>query len=124
MASTLVLIVLAVATVIYLLTEYTPQTTNETPLYNANPDSIASTIGAAIGLTTLGPSDIATLAQNAGFGGSDLATAVAVALSESGGNPNAYNAESAANTPQGKGDRKSTRLNSSHEFVSRMPSSA
>ena len=28
------------------------------------------------------------------------------------------------NEPAGKGDRKSTRLNSSHEFVSRMPSSA
>ena len=27
-------------------------------------------------------------------------------------------------TPQVTGDRKSTRLNSSHEFVSRMPSSA
>lgn len=34
-------------------------------------------------------SDIATVAQNAGFTGNDLVTAVAIALAESGGNPNA-----------------------------------
>ena len=33
--------------------------------------------------------DIATVAQNAGFSGDDLITAVAVALAESSGNPNA-----------------------------------
>lgn len=33
--------------------------------------------------------DIATVAQNAGFTGSDLVTAVAVAMAESSGNPNA-----------------------------------
>jgi len=43
------------------------------------------------------------LAQQAGFSGSDLATAVAIALAESGGNPQAYNPESAAGAPQGQG---------------------
>lgn len=43
------------------------------------------------------------LAANAGFTGDDLATAVAIAMAESGGNPDAYNAETAANTPQGQG---------------------
>lgn len=33
--------------------------------------------------------EISTVAQNAGFAGNDLITAVAVALAESGGNPNA-----------------------------------
>lgn len=33
--------------------------------------------------------EIGTVAQNAGFAGNDLVTAVAVALAESGGNPNA-----------------------------------
>jgi hypothetical protein len=40
-------------------------------------------------LSNLSISQIAALAQNAGFQGDDLATAVAVALAESGGNPNA-----------------------------------
>jgi hypothetical protein len=34
-------------------------------------------------------SDIVTVAQNAGFSGDDLVTAVAVAMAESSGNPNA-----------------------------------
>lgn len=46
---------------------------------------------------------IAVLAQNAGFVGTDLSTAVAVALAESSGNPSAYNPETAAGTPEGKG---------------------
>ena len=37
----------------------------------------------------LGASDIAVYAQNAGFSGDDLTTAVAIALAESGGNPSA-----------------------------------
>jgi hypothetical protein len=36
----------------------------------------------------MNPVDIATLARNAGFAGSDLITSVAVALAESGGVPN------------------------------------
>lgn len=48
-------------------------------------------------------SQIADLARNAGFSGADLATAVAVALAESGGNVYAYNAETQAGTPQSKG---------------------
>src|ERR1700740_3603313 len=40
-----------------------------------------------IGIMTI--SDIATVAENAGFSGNDLVTAVAIALAESGGNPNA-----------------------------------
>lgn len=48
-------------------------------------------------------SQIATYAANAGFTGQDLITAVAIALAESSGNPNAYNPETAANTPSGQG---------------------
>jgi hypothetical protein len=51
----------------------------------------------------LAPSDLQTYAANAGFSGNALATAVAVALAESGGNPNAYNPETAAGAPTGKG---------------------
>jgi Lysozyme like domain len=43
------------------------------------------------------------LAAGAGFVGDDLTTAVSIALAESGGDPNAYNPERAANTPQGYG---------------------
>lgn len=40
------------------------------------------------------PAQIAQVAANAGWSGNDLATAVAIALAESGGgNPNAYNSE-------------------------------
>lgn len=46
---------------------------------------------------------IASAAQQAGFQGDDLVTAVAIALAESGGNPNAYNPETAAGTPEGQG---------------------
>ena len=46
---------------------------------------------------------IAAVAAAAGFSGDDLATAVAVALAESGGNPQAYNPERAAGAPAGKG---------------------
>jgi hypothetical protein len=48
---------------------------------------------------------IAQVAANAGFSGPDLATAVAIALAESGGNPAAYNREPGARggTPQGQG---------------------
>lgn len=43
------------------------------------------------------------LAAGAGFTGDDLVTAVAVALAESGGNPQAYNPEVTAHAPQGYG---------------------
>ena len=48
---------------------------------------------------------LAQLAANAGFSGPDLATAVAIALAESSGNPAKYNAETAAKggTPPGQG---------------------
>jgi hypothetical protein len=52
---------------------------------------------------TVAPDTIALLAQQAGFSGEDLVTAVAVALAESGGSPVAYNPETAAHTPAGKG---------------------
>jgi len=48
---------------------------------------------------------IRTLAQNAGFTGSALDIAVAVALAESGGNTNSYNPETAAGTAAGSGSR-------------------
>jgi len=51
----------------------------------------------------LGASDIAIYAANAGFSGADLITAIAVALAESSGNPNAYNPEKAAGAPVNKG---------------------
>lgn len=38
----------------------------------------------------LSPQEIAALARNAGFSGDDLTTAVAIALAESNGNPNAH----------------------------------
>jgi hypothetical protein len=46
---------------------------------------------------------LVALASGAGFVGDDLTTAVSIALAESGGDPQAYNPERAANTPQGYG---------------------
>lgn len=54
-------------------------------------------------LGALDPATLAQLAQNAGFTGSDVQTAVAIALAESSGNPTAYNPETAAGTPAGQG---------------------
>lgn len=51
----------------------------------------------------LNASDIMDLASGAGFAGADLSTAVAIALAESGGDPNAYNPEPQAGTPIGQG---------------------
>jgi len=51
----------------------------------------------------LNASQLAQIAANAGFTDQDLATAVAVALAESGGKIDAYNPETAAGTPEGKG---------------------
>lgn len=51
----------------------------------------------------LSAQDIAVYARSAGFSGDDLTQAVAIALAESNGNPNAYNPETAAGTPQGQG---------------------
>lgn len=63
-----------------------------------------------VGLRGLGDlsdvaASIAVYASNAGFSGPDMATAVAIALAESSGNPNSYNPETAAKggTPIGKG---------------------
>jgi hypothetical protein len=49
------------------------------------------------------PAEIRDVAANAGFAGADLATAVAIALPESGGDPSAYNPESQKGTPPGQG---------------------
>lgn len=46
---------------------------------------------------------ITIFAQNAGFTGATLETAVAIALAESGGDPIAYDPETAAGAPAGKG---------------------
>jgi len=43
------------------------------------------------------------LASGAGFSGDDLVTAVAIALAESGGDPQAYNPEQSAGAAQGRG---------------------
>ena|SRR5215469_1901621 len=48
-------------------------------------------------------SDLATLAANAGFAGSDISVAAAIALAESNGNPTKYNAETQAGAPPGQG---------------------
>lgn len=56
-------------------------------------------------MATLNPSQIAQLAYNAGFRGSALRMAVAVAMAESGGNTNAYNPEAAAGTAPNHGSR-------------------
>lgn len=48
-------------------------------------------------------SQLTALAAGAGFSGDDLATAVAIALAESEGNPQAYNPEKAAGAAQGHG---------------------
>ena len=54
-------------------------------------------------MTVLSIPQILAVAANAGFQGPDLATAVAVALAESSGNPTAYNPEVAAGAAQGQG---------------------
>lgn len=46
---------------------------------------------------------ITIFAQNAGFSGPNLSTAAAIALAESGGDPDAYDPETAAGAPAGKG---------------------
>lgn len=51
----------------------------------------------------LSPNQIAQLANRAGFSGSALTMATAVAIAESSGNPEAYNPEAAAGTPPGLG---------------------
>lgn len=48
-------------------------------------------------------SEISVYASNAGFSGEALSIAVAIALAESSGNPNAYNPETEAGAPQGMG---------------------
>ena len=63
---------------------------------------VGSTVIDLIG-GNLSAAQIAQLASAAGFTGADLTTAVAIALAESGGNPKAYNPETAANTPVGQG---------------------
>lgn len=53
----------------------------------------------------LTPQQIAQYAYRAGFRGADLVKAVAIAMAESGGNPQAYNPELAAGTKSGAGSR-------------------
>jgi Lysozyme like domain len=52
---------------------------------------------------SLSISQLLAVAAAAGFSGDDLATAVSIALAESGGNPQAYNPEHGAGAAQGKG---------------------
>lgn len=54
-------------------------------------------------MTTYSPNQLASLAYQAGFRGSALTTAVAVAMAESSGNPGAYNPEKQAGTKAGGG---------------------
>lgn len=57
----------------------------------------------AIVTGNLTANQISQFASNAGFSGSALTTAVAIALAESSGNPSAYNPETASGTPTGLG---------------------
>jgi hypothetical protein len=59
-----------------------------------------SSVPSALVLTA---AQIAGYAENAGFTGEDLITAVAIALAESSGNPNVYNPETGAGAPSGEG---------------------
>lgn len=52
---------------------------------------------------TLNVQQISSYASRAGFSGSALVTATAIALAESGGDPTAYNPETAAGNPAGQG---------------------
>ena len=65
-------------------------------------NSVASSVETIVE-GNLTPAQIADYAINAGFVGDDLTTAIAVALAESGGDPNAYNPETAAGAPEGQG---------------------
>jgi len=67
-----------------------------------NLEGAVSNVTAQLG-GNLSAAQIAQLAAAAGFSGDDLATAVAIALAESGGNPKAYNPETAARAPEGQG---------------------
>lgn len=51
----------------------------------------------------LSANQISQVASNSGFDGDDLVTAVAVALAESSGDSGAYNPETKAGAPDGKG---------------------
>jgi hypothetical protein len=53
--------------------------------------------------TKLTYSQLLTLAQNAGFTANEAETAAAIALAESGGDPRAYNPETEAGAPVGRG---------------------
>lgn len=52
-------------------------------------ESFGLSVGQGLGMGKLSASQIAQYAANAGFTGNDLATAVSIALAESGGNPKA-----------------------------------
>lgn len=56
-------------------------------------------------MATLTPQQIAQYAYRAGFRGTDLVKAVAIAMAESGGNTEAYNPELGAGTKKGSGSR-------------------
>jgi lysozyme-like protein len=56
-------------------------------------------------MAQLSTQDIAKYAYQAGFRGMDLVYAVAIAIRESAGNPQAYNPEVAAGTKKGSGSR-------------------
>lgn len=76
--------------------------TEQTSINSSSGGGLLGTIEGALGMK-LSASDIAQYAAGAGFYGEDLVTAVAVALAESGGNSHAYNPETQAGAPQGKG---------------------
>jgi hypothetical protein len=63
----------------------------------------ASTPSTSLPAAILAPAQIQAFAAAAGFTGDDLNTAVAIALAESSGNANAYNPETGAGAPSGKG---------------------
>jgi len=72
-------------------------------IYMASKGGLGSINLPGVNLNKYSYSDLVTLAQNAGFSGNDALTAAAIAMAESSGNPRAYNPETAAGAPEGKG---------------------
>jgi hypothetical protein len=56
-----------------------------------------------LGALYMNPATVQSYAEAAGFSGSDLNVATAIALAESSGNPTAYNPETSHGTPAGQG---------------------
>lgn len=92
------LLIVIVLVILFVIADQTTSSSSDT----SSSSGILGTIEGALS-GKLSASDIAQYAAGAGFAGDDLVTAIAIALAESGGNPRAYNPETAAGAPEGKG---------------------